>query len=97
VDITESSSQLLQFSYGVFLANLVTLFCLINITGYILTQYLLEKADFEKKNPTIVKDINRFKFFSFVYICLEITVCLASIFVILFFSFVIISQHQSSV
>jgi hypothetical protein len=46
VEITDSSSQLLQFSYGVFLGSIVTLFFVWNLGAYIVTNYLLAKVDF---------------------------------------------------
>ena len=97
VEITESSCQLLQFSYGVFLGSIVILFCVLNITAYILTNYLLEKADFEKKYPTIGKYINRFRKISLFYICIDILICLYMLSLLVYYSLVIISQLQSSV
>ena len=55
MEITDSSSQLLQFSYGVFSGSLVSLFCLLNVVVFIITNYLLDKVEFEKKFPKIGK------------------------------------------
>ena len=97
VEITNSSSQLLQFSYGVFLGSIVTLFCVLNLAGYIITNSLLAKVDFEKKYPKIGKYINRFKKISLFYICIDILICLYLLSLLVFYSLVIISQLQTSV
>ena len=95
MEITDSSSQLLQFSYGVFLGSIVTLFFVLNLAGYILTNYLLEKVDFEMKYPKIGKYINRFKKISLFYIVIDILICLYLLFLLVFYSLVIISHLQS--
>jgi hypothetical protein len=97
VEITDNSSQLLQFSYGVLLGSIVILFCLLNITGYIITNYLLEKVDLENKYPTIWKYLNRFIKISLFYICIDILICLYLLSLIVYYSLVIVSQHQSPV
>lgn len=97
MEITNSSSQLLQFSYGVFLGSIVTLFCVLNLAGYIITNSLLAKVDFEKKYPKIGKYINRFKKISLFYICIDILICLYLLSLLVFYSLVIISQLQTSV
>ena len=95
VEITESSSQLLQFSYGVFLGSIVTLFCVLNLAGYILTNYFLAKIEFEKKYPKIGKYLNRFKKISLFYIIIDICICLYLLSLLVFYSLVIISQLQA--
>ena len=100
VEITDSSSQFLQFSYGIFLGSIVTLFCLLNIVGYLITNYLFSKVDFEKKfqnYPKIGKYINRIRNISLFYICIDILICLYLLSIMIFYSLVIISQLQSSV
>jgi hypothetical protein len=97
VEITESSSQFLQFSYGVFLCSIITLFCMLNITGYIITNYLLEKIDFDKKFPKIGKYINRFRKISLIYIYIYVLICIYLLSLLVFYSLVIISQLQSPV
>ena len=97
VEITDNSSQLLQFSYGVLLGSIVILFCVLNITAYILTNYLLEKVDLENKYPTIWKYLNRFIKISLFYICIDILICLYLLSLIVYYSLVIVSQHQSPV
>jgi len=99
IEITDTSSQFLQFSYGVFLGSILTLFCLLNIVGYILTNYLFSKVDFEKRFPNypkIGKCINRIRNISLFYICIDILICLYLLSIMIFYSLVIVAQLQSS-
>jgi len=103
VEITESSSQLLQFSYGVFSGSLVSFFCLLNLIVFIITNYLLEKVDLdlEKKFPRfgkyLNKYLNRIKKVALFYICLDLLLCLIWLSLLIFYSLVIVAQLQSSV
>ena len=94
VEITDSSSQLLQFSYGVLLCSIVALFCVINIIGYILANYLLENVDYENKYPRIGKYINRFKKVGLIYISIDIIICLICLILLSFHSLIIVAQLQ---
>ena len=76
VEITDSSSQLLQFSYNIFLGSIVSFFCLISVLGYIITNYFLDKVDLEKKYPRIGKYLNKFKKIALFYVLLDLFVCL---------------------
>jgi hypothetical protein len=99
IEITDSSSQLVQFSYGVFLGSIVSLFCLWNVAAYIITSYLLSKVDFEKRFPNypkIGKYINRIRNISLFYICIDILRCFWWLSLLIFYSLVILSQLQPS-
>jgi hypothetical protein len=90
VEITEGSSQLLQFSYGVLLGSLTALFCMFSIIGYLIVNYLLVKVeeDFERKYPKIWKYIIiRFKNVGLMFICIDIIICLV-IFIFICFLFI---------
>ena len=98
MEITESSSQLLQFSYGVFTGSLLFYFLLnVNVIGFIITNYLLEKVDLEKKLPWISKYLNRFKKIALFYICLALLFCLILLFLFILYSLIIIAHLQYSV
>ena len=76
LNIGEESSQLVKFNYGVFLISTVALFCLINIIGYILAYFLLQKVEYESKYPRLSKFLNRFKKVSYIYFSLDVIICL---------------------
>ena len=97
VEITDSSSQLLQFSYNVFLGSIVSFFCLISVIGYIITNYILDKVDIENKYPRIGKYLNRFKKIALFYVLIDLFICLLWLFLLVFSSLVIIANIQLSV
>jgi hypothetical protein len=97
VEITDSSSQLLQFSYNVFLGSIVSFFCLISVIGFIITNYLLEKVDLEKKYPRIGKYLNRFKKIALFYVFIDLFLCLLWLLSLVSSSLVIIANIQPSV
>ena len=96
VEITESSSQLLQFSYYVFLASILTLFCVLNLIGYILSNYILDKVNYDKNFPTLAKFINKYKKLSLFYLSIDILIILYLLSLLAFYSLVIVAQLHSS-
>lgn len=97
IEITDSSSQLLQFSYNVFLGSIVSFFCLISVVGYIITNYVLDKVDLEKKYPRIGKYLNRFKKIALFYVFIDLFICLLWLFLLVFSSLIIIAHIQPPV
>lgn len=96
LDIDESSSsQLVNFNYGVFLVSLVGLFCFINIIGYIIAYFLLQKVDYEKNYPRLSKWIDRYKNFSYFYFCLDVTICFLCLFTLVFFTLLFLLKYSS--
>lgn len=97
VEITDSSSQLLNFSYNIFVGSIVSFFCLINVIGFIITNYVLEKIDLEKKYPRIGKYLNRFKKIALFYVCIDLFICFLWLVLLIYASLVIIAKIQPSV
>jgi hypothetical protein len=94
IEITDTSSQLLQYSYNILLGSLIAFFSLISVIGYIITNYLLEKLDLEKKYPRIGKYLNKFKKIALFYVFIDLFICLLWLFLLIFSSLVIISKIQ---
>jgi len=90
----EGSSQILKFNYGVFLISTVALFCLINIIGFILGNYLLQKVDYESKYPRLSKFIDRYKKLSLIYISLDILICLVCLLMLVCFTLAFILKSN---
>ena len=68
INISSSSPQLIQVSYGVFLISLIGLFCFINIIGYMIAYFLIQKVNYETKYPKLSKYINRYKYLILIYL-----------------------------
>ena len=97
VEIIDSSSQLLQFSYNVFLGSIISLFCLFSVISYMITNYILDKVDLESKYPKIGWYLNRFKKIALFYVFIDLFICLLWLFLLVFSSLVIIAKIQPSV
>jgi hypothetical protein len=61
INVSDSDSMITQLAYGVFLLSLVAFFCLINILGYLLAYYLIQKGNYEVKYPKFSRIINYYK------------------------------------
>lgn len=90
VSVNDSDPIVSQLAYGVFLLSLVALFCLINITGYGLTYYLIQKGEYELKYPRFSKLINHYKKVNLIFIIIEVLLCLTCLTILIFYSFLFI-------
>ena len=90
IDVNSSNSDIVQLAYGVFLLSLVALFCLINMTGYILTYYIIQKGDYEVKYPKFARLINYYKKTTLVFLIIEILLCLICLGILIFYSYLVI-------
>ena len=89
INPNDLESNLTQFSYGVLLLSVVTLYCFINILIYIIGYYLIQESQAEKyykKYPILNKFINRYKKVSLFYFFIEILFCLTCLFLLILFS-----------
>jgi putative copper export protein len=90
INVNDSDPVITQLAYGVFLLSLVALFCLINIIGYLLTYYLIQKGNYEVKYPKLTRLINYYKNTTLVFIIIEIILCLICLGILIFYSYLII-------
>jgi len=90
IDISENNSTINQLAYGVFLLTLIALFCFINIIGYVLTYYFIQKGDYSKKYPKLSKIIDYYKKVNFLFLTIEILLCLSCLLILNFYSFLFI-------
>jgi hypothetical protein len=90
IDISETDPTINQLAYGVFLLTLVAIFCFINIIGYVLTYYLIQKGDYEIKYLKLSKLINYYKKVNFIFVTIEIIMCLFCLLILNVYSFLFI-------
>lgn len=60
-NVTPEAEPLISYSFSMFILSLLVLVCFINIIGYIISIYLIEKYDVENKFPYFKRYI---KFYS---------------------------------
>lgn len=74
-NIPEDAEPIVTFSFNILILSLIVLFCLINITGYFISIYLINKYDVEKKFPKYSKLIRYYENSQIFYVIIEIFVC----------------------
>nr|UZS77748.1 hypothetical protein [Lentinula edodes]UZS77798.1 hypothetical protein [Lentinula edodes]UZS77848.1 hypothetical protein [Lentinula edodes]UZS77898.1 hypothetical protein [Lentinula edodes]UZS77948.1 hypothetical protein [Lentinula edodes] len=93
ININNDSSILIQYSYTTFILNLIALLCFINVIGYLITYLLINNNDYETKYPRFKRLIIYFKKKSYIFLAMEIILCLLCLITIIVFSFIILKQN----
>jgi hypothetical protein len=90
INVNSSDSDITQLAYGVFLLSLIAILCFLNIMGYLLAFYLIQKSDYEIKYPKLAGFINYYKKVNFIFLIIEVLLCLFCLTILVLFSFLII-------
>jgi hypothetical protein len=90
INIDETASSLTQISYGVFLLSLVALICFINVVGFMLTYFLIQKGNYEIKYPKLRIFINFYKKSTLLYVSIEALLCFICLILLVYFSFLFV-------
>lgn len=96
LDVTDTDSSLTQFSYGVFLLSLIGLICFINIIGFMLGYYIVQKGNYEIKYPKLSKYINLHKKTSVIFVTVEVLLCFTCLLLLVFFSLLFVYSSISN-
>jgi hypothetical protein len=90
VKVNNTDPVITQLAYGVFLISLIALFCFINILGYIISYYLIQKGNYELRYPKMKRLINYFKGVKLIYLMIEGFLCLFCLMLLIVFSILFI-------
>gem|GEM_PF-5133009 len=90
ISVSNSAPESTQIIYGFFILSLVALFCFLNIIGYVIAYYFVQKGNYEVKYPKLVKLINYFRKVTIIYFVIEVLLCFTSLTLIVLFSFLFI-------
>ena len=90
INVDDSDPTITQFAYGMLLISLVAFFCYINIAGYIIIIYLIQKSEYEIKYPRFARFINYYKKVNLVFLSIEILLCFICLTLLIFFSLLFI-------
>lgn len=90
INVSNSDPDITQLVYGVFLLSLIAFLCFINILGYLIAYYLLQRGNYGEKYPKLAGLINYYKKINSVFLVIEVMLCLISLFILVLFSFLII-------
>jgi hypothetical protein len=86
VKVNDSDPVVTKLAYWVFLISLIALFCFINILGYIISYYLIQKRNYELRNPKLKRLINYFKGVKLIYLIIEGFLCITCLILLIVFS-----------
>nr|YP_010697737.1 hypothetical protein P1R16_mgp02 [Porodaedalea niemelaei]WCF76633.1 hypothetical protein [Porodaedalea niemelaei] len=75
-EIPADAEPIVTFSFNILILALIILFCFINITGYFISIYLINKYNVESKYPKYYKIIRYFEQSRILFVTIEIFLCL---------------------
>ena len=76
IKIPEGGEVIANFAFGVFVLSLVALLSLLNVLGYFLSLFLIQKYDLNKKYPKLNRIVNYYEKSSLFMILIETLFCL---------------------
>ena len=82
-EIPADVEPIITYSFNMFILSLITLVCLINIIGYFISIYLINKYDVENRYPKYIKIIRYFEKSQILFVIIEIIICFCFIIVII--------------
>ena len=83
VKIPTEAEPMVHFSFNILILSLIILFCFINITGYFISIYLLNKYNVEERYPKYSKIIRYFEKSRILFVTIEIFICFFCIILII--------------
>jgi hypothetical protein len=92
-EIPVDAGPLITFSFNILILSLIILVCFINLIGYFISIYLINKYDVEKKFPKYFKLIRYYEGSTLFFIVVEILICLLSLLAIILLCFFILSIY----
>ena len=90
INVSNSDSDITQLAYGVFLLSLIASLCFINILGYFMAYFWIQRGNYEDRYPKLAIFINYFKKVNLVFLVIEILICLFCLSTLALFSFLIL-------
>lgn len=90
INVNSSDPDITQLAYGVFLLSLIAILCFLNILGYLLAYYLIQKGNYEEKYPKLAGLVNYYKKVNFIFLTIEVILCFTCLTILVLFSFLIL-------
>ena len=90
-EIPADVEPIITYSFNMFILSLIVLVCLINITGYFISIYLINKYDVEKRYSKYVKLIRYFEKSQIFFVIIEIIICFSCLILIVITNFGLLS------
>ena len=90
-EIPADVEPIITYSFNMFILSLITLVCLINIIGYFISIYLINKYDVEKRYPKYIKIIRYFEKCQILFVIIKIIVCFSCLMAFVIINFGLLS------
>ena len=93
-EIPADVEPIITYSFNMFILSLITLVCFINIIGYFISIYLINKYDVEKRYPKYIKIIRYFEKSQILFVIIEIIeiiICFSCLMAIVIINFGLLS------
>ena len=85
-DIPKDAEPIVTFSFNILILSLIILFCFVNISGYFISIYLINKYNVEERYPKYQKLIRYFEKSRILFVITEIILCLFCLIIIIIFN-----------
>ena len=82
-DIPKDAEPIVTFSFNILILSLIILFCFVNIIGYFISIYLINKYNVEERYPKYSKIIRYFEKSRIFFVTIEIFICFFCIFMVI--------------
>ena len=92
-NLPKDAEPLITFSFNMLILSLIILFCFINVTGYFISIYLLNKYNVEEKYPKYKKIIRYFERSRIFFVIIEIILCLFCLIILIILNLIILGIY----
>lgn len=82
-EMPTDAEPLISFSFNMFILSLIILVCFINITGYFISIYLINKYNIEERFPKYRKLIRYYENSNIFFVLIEIFLCIFCLIIII--------------
>jgi hypothetical protein len=88
MSIPEGSEALTKYTFGVLLLSLIALLSFINVLGYFLSFYLLQRYNITDKYPKLKKIVGYYEKSSLLFVFIEVLFCIVCLLILIITAFI---------
>ena len=88
VTIPEGADKFASYAFGVFILSLVALLAFINIMGYFLNLYVLQRYDITKRFPKLKSVVGFYEKTTFLFVFIEVLFCIGCLLFLVITAFI---------
>jgi hypothetical protein len=92
-EIPADAEPIIQLNFNLFILSLICLGCFINLCGYFISLYLINKYDVENRFPKYSKYIRYYEKSNLFFIYLEMIICVFALLMISLLTFSVIAMY----